>query len=107
MDRNQKKDFWHNHIEECSKSNLSQIDYCTTHKIPLSTFSYWKKKLKSDNSSKPVFYPIALSSEQSSSQEQKATSLILHIRDGRFTLEIEKDFLPSTLSQVVTTLEQL
>lgn len=107
MNSDQKKKFWQTHIEECEECSLSQIEYCQTHKIPLSTFGYWKRKLNQGVKAKPVFYPIAIAHEYSGNDNEKTTGLILHLKDGRFSLEIENGFSPSTLSRVVSTLEKL
>jgi hypothetical protein len=107
MDNNSKKDFWHRHIEKCAKSDLSQIEYCTTHKIPLSTFGYWKRKLKEHKTCKAVFYPLTVPPNPSINNSQKESGLILHLKNGRFSIEIEKRFSESALSEVVSTLEKL
>ena len=36
MNNSSKKDFWFHHIEECTKSGLSQVEYCQDHNIALS-----------------------------------------------------------------------
>ncbi|MEE4243619.1 MAG: hypothetical protein V2I36_19315 [Desulfopila sp.] len=107
MDNNPKKKFWQNHIEACGKSGLSQVEYCQARKIPLSTFGYWKRKLNQSDKTKPVFYPIAISPDHVRYDNEKTTGLILHLKDGRFSLEIENGFSTSTLARVVSTLEKL
>ena len=107
MNSIQKKDFWQNHIEDCDKSELSQAEYCAVHKIALSTFGYWKRKLKKDSHCTPVFYPLAISAAHSGKDGINQSCLLLHLQGKRFTIEIEKGFSVSTLSQLVTTLEQL
>ncbi len=103
-----KKNLWQNHIDKWNTSGLSQVEYCTIHKIPLSTFGYWKRKLEKDKSSQPVFYPLALSSMRDSNcREKNESNLTLHLKEGRFTIEIKKGFSSATLSKAVTTLEQL
>lgn len=37
--------FWLHHIRSHRKSRLSQARYCREHKLKLSTFRYWEKKL--------------------------------------------------------------
>ena len=107
MDKREKQSYWKNHIDQWHKSSLRQVDYCETNKIPLSTFSYWKRKLNNNDQNKPVFYPLALSSQQPNSNTPKGKGLTLYLKEGRFSIEIDDGFSPSTLSQVVTTLEQL
>lgn len=107
MHSTQKNDFWKNHIEACDKSNLSQIEYCAAQRIPLSTFGYWKRKLKKDVECKPVFYPLTVSPVVSGELPDKDSGLILHLQNKRFSLEIKKGFSASTLSLIVSTLEKL
>jgi len=107
MSSDQKKEFWQNHIDACEKGGLSQVEYCQIHKIPLSTFGYWKRKLNQGVKAKPVFYPIAISPDHARYDNKNTTGLILHLKDGRFSLEIENCFSTSTLSRVVSTLEKL
>ena len=107
MYSDQKKEFWKNHIEECEKGGLSQVEYCQAHKIPLSTFGYWKRKLNQGVKTKPVFYPIAIAPDHSRNDNEHTTGLILHLQNRRFSLEIENGFSASTLSRVVSTLEKL
>lgn len=107
MNSNQKKVFWQKHIDEYEKSGLSQVDYCQAHKIPLSTFGYWKRKLNQGVKAKPVFYPIAIPPDHSRYDSENATGLVLHLKNGRFSLEIENGFSTSTLSRVINTLEKL
>lgn len=107
MENNSKKDFWFHHIQECTKSCLSQVEYCTTNKIPLSTFGYWKRKLRENQNSKPVFYPLTVSSAPTIKNSPNGSGLTLHFKDRRFSIEIENGFSEATLSQVVATIEQL
>ena len=107
MENISKKSFWHHHIEEWSKSNLSQVEYCRTHTIALSTFGYWKRKLNGTQKYKPVFYPLAISPEPSIQLGVNKSGLTLHFKDRKFSLEIDQEFSEATLTQVVATLDQL
>lgn len=106
MNKSSKKDIWHRHIEECAKSGLSQIEYCNAHDLALSTFGYWKRKLSGNEKSKPVFYPLAISSEPATNLKSVDSGLTLHFKDRGVSLKIEKGFSTATLSQVVAALEQ-
>ena len=107
MNSDQKKEFWQNHIEEREKSGLSQVEYCQAHKIALSTFGYWKRKLNQGTNAKPVFYPIAIAPDHSRNDNENTSGIILHLQDGRFSIEIKNGFSASTLSLIVSTLEEL
>jgi len=45
MTSNQKKDFWHQHIREWSKSKLPQKVYCQQNNISFASFGYWRTRL--------------------------------------------------------------
>jgi hypothetical protein len=107
MDTIQKKNFWQNHIEACGKSGLSQVEYCSAHNVPLSTFGYWKRKLSNEDNSKPVFYPLTVTPVHAGDADTKDTGLVLYLRDRCFSIEIEHGFSASTLSRVLTILEEL
>jgi hypothetical protein len=53
--------FWQHHIEKSDGSSLNQMNYCRDHSLALSTFQYWKKKLKSNElQEKASFYPLTV-----------------------------------------------
>lgn len=58
MTSNQKKDVWQQHIQDWSKSKLSQKVYCQQHNISFASFGYWRTRLnrlqKPDNKLVPV-----------------------------------------------------
>ncbi|SBT15694.1 IS66 family insertion sequence element accessory protein TnpA [Vibrio celticus] len=35
---------WHRHVEAWQTTNFSQAQYCRTHDLDQSQFSYWKRK---------------------------------------------------------------
>ena len=108
MERSQKSNFWQNHIDQYSQSSLSQTEYCSAHNISLSTFGYWKRKLKQEERVHTVFYPLSIPTVQASNDNNpKRSGLTLHLKGGRFSLEFEEEFSSSTLSQIVSALETL
>lgn len=97
---------WQQHIDEWQRSGLSQQDYCRIHGIALATFGYWRRKLKRNESAKPRFYPLVVSTEKDAeiiSHENSGLRVLL----GRFAIEIGDQFSPAVLQRLVTTLEQL
>lgn len=46
MSTEQKSSSWKRHIEGWQDSDLSQPEYCKQQGLKLSTFSYWRKRLK-------------------------------------------------------------
>jgi len=59
---NNKRDFWQQQMIGWSKSGLSQKTYCSQEGLTLSTFSYWRKRLKSSRSSCGKLIKVPLSS---------------------------------------------
>lgn len=104
MVQNHSKEFWKNHIEACDASGSTQKEYCAKHQIALSTFCYWKRKLKRKISSKPTFYPLTIPSR---SLDTETTGVIVTLGDGRFTIELEKGFSTTAFSKVAAILEGL
>lgn len=41
---------WQHHVEAWQTTNLSQAQYCRTHDLDQSQFSYWKRKFNRTNS---------------------------------------------------------
>jgi transposase-like protein len=41
---------WQRHVEAWQTTNLSQAQYCRTHDLDQSQFSYWKRKFNRTNS---------------------------------------------------------
>ena len=58
MERNE----WEKHIEACSKSGISQKEYCIENHLNFSTFKYWRSRLKKGktNSLKIIEVPVKL-----------------------------------------------
>ena len=107
MAKHQSKEFWQGHIAACDKSDLTQTEYCTKHNIVSSTLGYWKRKLRKTDSNNQLFYPLTIPSGTSRCSYKKSNGIIVTLRGGRFSIEVEKGFSTTTFSQVITTLEQL
>lgn len=107
MAKNQSKEFWQDHIAACDKSDLNQTAYCAKHNIALSTFGYWKRKLRRAASNNQVFYPLTIPAAKSVIPAKESQGVSITLRDGRFSIEVDRGFSTTTLSQVITTLEQL
>jgi len=45
---------WQQLIDEQATSGLSQKVFCTQREIPLATFGYWKRKLRSESPTTPT-----------------------------------------------------
>jgi len=104
-----KQAFWQQHIDAWCQSGQSQQRYCQIHGLALSTFGYWRRKLKKGSAEKPRFYPLVLSGHSFVSGKFQANNASVRVvlGDNRFTIEMDEHFSPAVLRDVVTTLEQL
>ena len=98
---------WQCHISAWENSDISQKEYCRCHSLALSTFSYWKRKIRQSNDEQPRFYPLSIPTEPVVEVEQSGSKLHLLVSGDRFHIQIENDFSSSLLKQVVLTLEEL
>lgn len=97
-------DYWKSKIQNWKASGLSQKQFCQRESLALSTFSYWKRKIERGTNSAVQFYPLTLASPAAI---QESTGLLLLVCQKRFAIEIKEDFSQTTLTQLVSALEQL
>jgi len=115
----ERRAFWSQHIAGWKRSGLRLIDYCRNNQLNTSTFSYWRVKLeasspnskerKSDSqgpccSLVQVPEHLFLPDQQLSNP---SAGLVIQVCEGRFQVDIRKDFPVSLLAKVVKTLESL
>ena len=100
-----KKQYWQKHVASWRESNLSQVEYCRLHDLPIKNFGYWKRKESNAVSSQPRFFPLVAAS--SGPIVARASVLQLNIQEKRFSIEIGEDFSPMVLRRLIATLEHL
>lgn len=102
-----KIDFWRQHIEDCSRSHLSQYEYCRTHDLALSTFSYWKRRLIAGKKERVCFYPLAVEVASQPVSPSAGSGLSLYLGQDKYHVELSANFSTSALKQLIVTLDQL
>ena len=100
-----KEEFWRNHIQSCSQSNLSQERYCREHGLALSTFSYWKRQLAKSKDRETRFFPLMLQGPPATTKDKEASGVSLYLKDGNYRIEISEEFSSSCLKQLISVLE--
>lgn len=40
--------FWHQHVQQWGRSGATHVQYCKEHKLAVSAFRWWRRKLKSE-----------------------------------------------------------
>ncbi len=104
MSRTVNAEHWKKLINEWRASGLSQKQFCQECSLALSTFCYWKSKFNNPEPTSPRFYPLTIPSSPS---EQSDAGLILCIGSKKFQIQIQKEFSQTTLTKLISTLEQL
>ena len=100
--------FWQYHIENQSGSSLSQVRYCRDHSLALSTFQYWKRKLKIDGAQERArFYPLTVRAVQQTSRNASPSGVSLYLGNGAFRINLEESFSAVTLKELITVLAEL
>ena len=65
MERNE----WEKHIEACSKSGISQKEYCIENHLNFSTFKYWRSRLKKGKTNCPKIIEVPVKPVNNNSPE--------------------------------------
>ena len=58
--------FWHKHVQQWGRSGTTQVQYCKEHKLSVTAFRWWRRKLRDDppvpefpgKGSRPASVPI-------------------------------------------------
>ena len=105
----EKGSFWQDHINSWQQSGLNQAEYCRQQGLGAASFTYWKKKLSlaSNKSTRPRFYPLTVQDQPKLRTSSNNSGLRLVVGGSRLKIEVENNFSPTTLLQLVTTLEKL
>lgn len=93
---------WEEHIRAWRSSGLSQAEYCRQHGISSKSFLYWKRKHRAG--SEPACL-VEVSVASVSSLRSRSNPVRLMVGD-HYRIEIEKDFDPATLDQLLHFLER-
>ena len=100
--------FWQHHVDNQRCSSLSQLHYCREHALALSTFQYWKRKLKrGEQQENARFYPLTVQAALPRQNRQTSSGLMMHVSNGEVRLDIAEEFSASTLKKLVLVLRQL
>ena len=96
-----KPPYWQQHFKDWQESGKSRTAYCSENNLRLSTFDYWRKKLKEKASS------IKLVQVPTTGMLQINNAGVCLIVNEYYRIEVETGFCPSTLSQLVKVVRSL
>lgn len=96
--------FWRSHIEGWERGGLSQREYCNQHRLSLSTFTLWRRRLQAAAAlSLPTPGVEIVPVRQVVCAVEAPVVLILE--GGQYRLELQSGFQAETLRAVVAALE--
>lgn len=105
-----KQKYWGKHISCWKKSCLSQKQYCLSHGIAISTFSYWKRKLINLNETPGPKRFFALTVKDAGSpliKQATHTGIHLSLCNDKYKIDFENEFSETTLKKLIATLETI
>ena len=81
-----KEKLWADRISLFQESGLSRKEWCHQNEIPLSTFSYWNRKLQSESavieeSNNPVFAKLPSEQDLCPGERIGKSSIIIHLSE--------------------------
>ena len=97
-----KQKFWKRHVEDCSRSGSTQVEYCRRHNLSAKSMTYWRRKFR--QKAPVTFVPLMVKPEAKSARD---SSPALVLCQGGYRIEIKEDFNPEVLGQVLRTLREL
>ena len=106
MPSEERRRAWESTLADQQSSGLSVSEWCKRQSIALSTFSYWRKRLKEqviDGAAAQREHPQWLTMEVAADPRPSPVALTLRI--GRVSLDITTGFDPHLLADVLTVLE--
>ena len=96
-----KSEYWQQHIKGFKESGQTRTAYCRQNNLRLTTFDYWRRKLREPTG------PIKLVQVPNPSRMQKDSAGIRLIVNHHYVIEVEDGFCPSTLSQLLKVVQGL
>ena len=96
-----KREHWQAHMEAWHQSGQTRAAYCEQHGLKLTTFTYWRHRLKTDSTS------VRLIQLPTGALRQPEGTTLRVVVDGRFTIEVTDGFNPATLARILEVLQGL
>ena len=99
----ERSQFWRNHLDQWSRSGITQNAYCKANDLKSNRLTYWKNKFKRQNL--PVeFVQIPSTRISQSLHSQPRQALRLNV-DLDFQIEIPDGFSQITLSRILQVIK--
>lgn len=103
----ERRQFWQKHIENCQKSSITQREYCLQNNLKEHRMWYWKKRLKKVSPQPPVsLVQLQFPNEPRPRLTENSSSTLRLIIGDRFRIDVERDFDPVALQQLIYALSR-
>ena len=111
MKRNEKSKLWAERIQEFQTSGLTCKAWCMEHQIPLSTMTYWNRKLGEENTAEegnnePVFARLPSAAELISQNEISNCSAVSIFINDYFRIETSPSCPQELFQLLIRTLKE-
>lgn len=96
--------FWEHHLREWRESGFTQVEYCRKCELSRKSFTYWKRRLTERNAA-VCLVEVPLQGDRRGKLIGSSGALRVLIGD-RYRIEIERDFDPQALDQLMHFLDK-
>jgi len=111
MSKNEKVGLWSERIREFRSSGQTCRDWCIEHQIPVSTMTYWIRKLKKEKISseadkEPVFAKLPSESEIAMRDTAQGTAAVSILISGCIRIEAAPSCPPELFQVLIRALKE-
>ncbi len=103
--------FWHKHVQQWGRSGATHAQYCKEHKLSVTAFRWWRRKLRGDQpvpgpgkGSRPASVPTFTEIRIPQGGEAAATYAYEIILPNRTQLRLRQNFDAEAVSTLVSVL---
>ena len=102
----EKNRFWKEHIERYHACDLNQTQYCRKHQLKFHQFVYWKKKFSKPEQASVSLVEVSLPRLFQLPRQNHPAALKVDL-GHQYKVEVNPGFDPTTLKQLIVTIESL
>lgn len=102
---------WRQHVQQWGRSGATQVQYCKEHKLSVSAFRWWRRKLRSDQpvagprkGSRPASVPTFTEIRIPQGSEAAAAYAYEIVLPNRTQLRLRQNFDAEAVSALVSVL---
>lgn len=104
-DAQERRIFWHAHVQALAGSGLSRREYCRRHHLAYHALTYWVRKQGAINTATAQFSLVEVPLTHRQSLRLGGSAFRLYLQCGHL-LEIDADFDQAALQRLLSVLEQ-